>query len=537
MCLIPKVSQVKKGVLRFECIETYPIKVRNHMAKQSKHRMCLAVGHDITSAECGENRNSRYTCPDDCAFNPLASANYLSYLEQETRMYEQCMLWLKSHAENQADFRSCMQKVLECENPANVSIGLVHQMFIKREASGQTAADRWIRAENSAMSNDKRVLVRGMQQVHVMLLEARRVLDHQRTELVDTLTPGQKPVVIVDRALASSAVRFGTYLSVGYPLTHHWRLCGGAISIPTLGQCEPLEVVTSIVRHLGGPADTEAMKPWITQHFMKFEAALSATFYARRQKMFASMDAKFGKAAYNLQAPLDHCRSALDKIPGLLSEPLSHADRDEGIFEARVWIDDENKQNQFKASISVLGRILLSRTQVRLEATGAGRLALLRKQFESHMGYLVSFAWERFEDAGAQMQLNDPSFDPALVPPRLLENIEQLLFTTSLVRSSSPEIGDKAKFKEGFRANQEREFLDEKIPALDNRTPREAARDSALRPKLVSLMKARIQAIDEENMHHGSNLDINGLLRELGLDEIILDPPPPRKRVNPPKAR
>ena len=76
-------------------------------------------------------------------------------------------------------------------------------------------------------------------------------------------------------------------------------------------------------------------------------------------------------------------------------------------------------------------------------------------------------------------------------------------------------------------------FLDDKIPALDGRTPREAARDPALRPKLIQLMKERVRSHDERNLQTGRADDINWLLRELKLDEIIFDPPP--WRPPPPK--
>jgi hypothetical protein len=75
--------------------------------------------------------------------------------------------------------------------------------------------------------------------------------------------------------------------------------------------------------------------------------------------------------------------------------------------------------------------------------------------------------------------------------------------------------------------------LDEQIPALSNRTPREAARDPALRPKLVQLMKQRVRCHDERNLKTGRTDDINWLLRELNLEEIIFDPPSWRPPATP----
>ena len=46
-------------------------------------------------------------------------------------------------------------------------------------------------------------------------------------------------------------------------------------------------------------------------------------------------------------------------------------------------------------------------------------------------------------------------------------------------------------------------FLDERLVALGHRTPREAARDPALRPKLIHLMKQRVRSLDERNLQAG----------------------------------
>jgi hypothetical protein len=74
------------------------------------------------------------------------------------------------------------------------------------------------------------------------------------------------------------------------------------------------------------------------------------------------------------------------------------------------------------------------------------------------------------------------------------------------------------------------EFLNNSVPALDGRTPREAARDPALRPTLVQLMKSRVRQCDERNLESGLQHDANWMLRELGLDEILFDPPPAHRQ-------
>lgn len=55
---------------------------------------------------------------------------------------------------------------------------------------------------------------------------------------------------------------------------------------------------------------------------------------------------------------------------------------------------------------------------------------------------------------------------------------------------------------------------------LENVTPREAARHSALRPRLIELMKIHIHGLDDINRKEGLQLSLDWLLEELGIDEL-----------------
>jgi hypothetical protein len=56
------------------------------MGEAKKRRLCPAVAREITPAECGENRHSRYACPESCTHNPFAVAAYSELLEIEDRL-------------------------------------------------------------------------------------------------------------------------------------------------------------------------------------------------------------------------------------------------------------------------------------------------------------------------------------------------------------------------------------------------------------------------------------------------------------------
>ena len=247
---------------------------------------------------------------------------------------------------------------------------------------------------------------------------------------------------------------------------------------------------------------------------------------ARRDQMFSGLDAEFGKAVYELCAPFAECREMLDAIAAVAQDELAEGERSEGFADARVWFDEApGPLDLGEVARPVLGRVLLGQSHWRLEAIGAEKVARLRNVFESAFGRKVRFVGERRDDMVAHLKSKEPKYDRGLVPPRLLEHPEKVLIFSNRVGILAG--GSPQEIEASFYERQERAFLDNPVPALDGRTPREAVRDPALRPRVIRLLKERVCAGDERNLETGGSQDSNWLLKELGAHEIIFEPPPP----------
>ncbi len=500
------------------------------MSKLSKKRHCPAVDRVITPAECGANRGSNYACPADCPHFPFASDNYAQALEIEAVVDRSAMFDLReSHKGNSMERE--FQKANLSPNPHAFHAFFAWHLFLAEDASGLSFAQRWEKSGFGGMKNDGIVMMHGKMRMRVALLEIHRVVDAQRIEAVDLLDPARTPMVFRDRKLAGIAARFSTALSWIYPLPHYWRLSGSAVVMPDFGMFDPLEIVMETVRHLGGPADGEGARRWLAEHVVDFDESLKATGWVRRARTFAGMDAKFGKALYELRVPFAECRAQLDRIENAEPEPLTQTDRDEGFADAWVWLDgDPNRRNSaVHASQSgqmLLGRVLLGQTLWRLEAMGEQRLKQMRDEFENLMGDRVLFKGERLDNQGAMIAAKQPVSNESLVPPRLLEDIQQISLSSSRIRLGAAVNVKSAELE--MRKAADRAFPDDSIPALNNHTPREAANDPVLRPVLIQLLKKRVHGCDQFSLRTGQQYDANWLLRELGATEILFDPPPLR---------
>ena len=502
------------------------------MSTAQQRRACPAVQREISSAECGENRVSRYACPPTCAFNVLTPDRYDEFIQLEREVIQKAADWHIETAADRAAALRTIERVLDGTPEEQHALEILTLHF-ERDARGRTLAERWEAANFPGLKNDGRVIFRAMMHPRLRLVEVRRVLDDLRTEVVDLFEPGAAPFVMHDRSLAARACRFTAFIGWLYELPHLVRVSGLITVVQEVGLFEPLEVVREIIRHLGGPAEAAEIPEWFARHAVRFQRANMATALARREAMFRSTDMEFGKAVYELRAPFAECRARLDEVGEVATDDLNEEERDEGFADARAWFD--KAVPPVLASLetrAALGRVLLGQSHWRLEALGAARLARLRTLFEAHLGERVRFSGERRDDMAAQFQAKGPDYDAALVPPRLLEHPELIQLATSRISlPNSP--GSAADYMATFREQQDRAWLDNPVPALNGHTPRAAAQDPALRPTLIRLLKLRVHSVDARNLEEGTRHDITWLLRELGAHEIMFDPPPPRTPLQP----
>ena len=403
----------------------------------------------------------------------------------------------------------------------------VWNLFFAVGADQQTFAQRWEQTGGKALKNDERVLLRGKMQMRAALLEVHRIHGDGWVEAVDLFSPQPEPMRVQDRNLAGMAARFSTLLTWIFPLPHYWHISGLATPIEDMAGLTVPEVVREIVRHLGGPITEAEMRRWLAGHMVQFNDALTATLQLRQQQALTGMDAKAGQAVYELRAPFAQCRERLDALPDVEPDELSEAEMAEGFAEAREWFDPEPalKQMTGPGGRLELGRVLLGQSHWRLETFGEQKLARQRSQFEQQLGGLVRFSSQRVDDWGARRAAQGPDVDQALVPPRLLEQPQQLIMASSRVPMPAPGLS-RAEAEQAILRAVDQAFLDDPVPVLDHQTPRQAAQNPALRPKLIGLMKSRVRSHDERNLQTGGTADINWMLRELGLTEIMFDPPP-----------
>lgn len=497
------------------------------MGKVKKWRECPALGKNIRPAECGETRNTKVSCPISCAFNPLSPDNFDEFRKLDKKFNRWLFEKLRDHPQHGPAVEAEIRKLPKDAEMEDVDWIFMKKLFMETDEAGLTLAQKW-QSDPEAQENDYAIMLRVASTLKISLFEVRRVLGKEAVEVVDLLSEEPRIMLALDEPFASQACRFQVLVGWIYETPHFWRPCAQLSQLPVVEGMEPLEICKTLVQHLGGPEESSAWTPWFRVNYLRFLESATAVERARMTAALRTMDFQDCLAEYALNDSMEACLAKLDTSPHVKPEGLDEKQKKEGFLQARVWFEDLNDSDlDFPEGPPVLGKILIHEKAWVLQAMGHGRFLELQGEFEELMGDKVSFAFERREDLAKQAFADEENDDDdSLVPPKLMEHVKSLTVTMSMANDPSGMVPEHLEDWVGRRYDEQ--WLDLSIPALKDMTPREAAQDKATRPTLIRLMKSRISEVDARNLETGSQWDINWMVEELGLDEILLPPPPGR---------
>ncbi|CAN5535056.1 hypothetical protein BH20VER3_BH20VER3_07740 [soil metagenome] len=513
------------------------------MSKQK--RWCPAIAQQISSAECGQNRASRYDCPAECHFNPWSPANYERALEIDGGLEAKMFSALKAETRGDAEFQSDLRRI-EGASLVRREQFFVETFYLERDAAGKTFAERLLKNGSDRFSNDEKVLLGRMTQMRPALIEIHRVINETQCETVDLIAPERKPFLLQDRALAARAVRFRQLLGWIFPMPHYCRMHGAAFSLPEVDSLEPEEVLRELVAHLGGPiGPTEALREWLARHTVDLDEAARQVAAARQRRMWEGMDAKICQSIYAIRGSRETLLRQLTRAGDCA--PVEWEEGEETAGQQTAWYCfDEmarlepgqsglslERSEDISLGRSLLGRMILSEDQLRLETNASARLQALKKRVEKRAGRLLEFVSERVDDLVRKHAALVPPADLSLVPPALLQNPPRISLSETRSEEKLPPGLSLEEAGAELRRRYQRQWIDLAVPALGGKTPREAARDPALRPALLRLIKPIIRRHDERVLETGQEEDINWLTTELQLVEVAFPAPPPREPVGP----
>lgn len=491
-------------------------------AKRNQNRHCPGLGEIITPATCASQRQSQIACPQDCPHNPFNPANYLDSYQT-----------VEDEAVRKLSFLLYQDPTFKHLSKIKKAVFSGDQFLANHQHAwhihGEKRFAKWLKqGDLKNWKNDEMVMAHSLGTIRGTFIEFQGALDDRRSLVRDLLRPDEPPFVLIDVSMVKKSCRFDVALTWVYQIPGSlMRLSGVASKVEEFGTIHYPDAFKILLKHLGVP--DIAPEPWILENMLLIQKACYAVQIGRLIRQYEISDLVICEQHCQLSNKFSRPIAEILKqfMIRLLSYP-SVVDDSPGvpgsIFRGNLLTKSTPTE---EASESVGEITLFPDGRLHLNSTGRKKFAELIKFIRKIEPALVVTS-ETFEDVGKEIIAETSLEDADLVPPALLEDISEIVFSSRRISNEGGEepllVGLQSSFKN---------FADIPIPALDDRTPRDAASDPLLRTRLIHLMKRHVNMVDHERRTNEVDFDLNPLLEELGLHEIIFQPSPCGRREIP----
>ena len=489
------------------------------MGKIDKFRECPAIGRRIKPVECGQNRGKNYACPPECPHCPWAVANYDDFLDIEGEIDTKTIgFFIDVVGKDSSREKLRVDSTDGSEEGELIFQSACYREFFHRELEpGKLLYDLWREAGWKGLTRDEPFLAGFKTKVRPTLLEVRRVIDDLQVECADLLDESAGVFVVCDRGMAKGALQFQCLMGwvAAYPFFS--RMHGSAYTLPP-GDEPGLDLVRRHVRALGGPKNGP-ISDWLFENFYELHGHIMEECQKSMKAMFRNTDFKECVAVYRLTArPGDLMLDGREDFEP--TDPNEESLKKHGNHKAYVWLRTGQSQRWESElpealrgglggpGLPIWGNMRVFPKRVEITALSENYFRPMQKMVEAFFGDILVFEKESVSDLAKQTWPEHENEAPAQ---------RRLAVSTSLVPEGIKDVGEV--MQEIFHSHYKK-FLDDRIPALDNMTPREAAGRPEMRDRLVNLMKGHLQTMDGHSKKDGRIYDIGWVLDELALGEM-----------------
>ena len=492
----------------------------------SGKRNCPALGGMICGPCCGSKRNSSIPCSAECPNNPFSVNNYNDWLRLDGSSGDKCFRYVVDHySYNEYSFKKELSQYVfidssleDTDIPDAVPLFIHAKLFWEPFKDGMCLADCWEREGWKGLNNDEKTMMSFKRTTYPAILEIQDKINDTAIQCIDLLDSEKKPFTVFDRSMGARYGRFSRSLNLVCPFPHYFRVGPTGIELQH-DLTEPFmkEIETR------SAAQGMTIRDYLRTHYIEAGRLVYTMGIKRQESMIDSLDASEWTAVYKINISRDEIAKVLSLKPEFEPE---ESDTKETMHYSWVRRGESKKlekkmpalfQHEDEDSgVGSIGRLQLSADTLKVITFGSQKFRFARKMIEKYLGACITFQTETENDLKEELRRRLHS--------RKDQPIESDLDArTEKENEIPPEV--RAELLNRFHEQHYRQFIDSPVPMLDNKTPRQAAINKRLRPKLVDLMKLHIHGIEKRNQEDPClNLTIDWVLDELGLEELKRNP-------------
>ena len=487
-------------------------------------RLCPGINGIICSVCCGSKRNSEITCTSNCPHSPFSTTGYDLWLKIDGVLPTKYIKYIISNCGKNKFDKAIGDMSFEDTPPENsftVAAGAAayNILFIKRDKQGKILVDKWEAEGWDMLNNDEQVMMRYLRNSRVTIIEIQKILNYQAMECVDMLEPEGKPFILFDRSTVSRAGRFTRLFSWLTHFPNFSRTIHGGIEVTDFIYNEFMDTIKRDAKKESKKFKDFKLKNYLSENFGKYCRLCRDLALEKRKTAFNNMDAHHCIAIYDIKAKAkaSDIEAILEKYPEFNWEDKEPEENDAPDTLYYSWVrrgeskviekqmnpafhhdDDESM------GVGTLANVRLYPDKLFIETFTKQKYEFVKEMVTKYFGSLLSLKQERIVDIAKQIA--ERSLDEIPKNPK-----EKQVFMS---------LEDEQKAMQLFYEHRYKKFLDENVPMINNKTPREASKNPKLRPELIELMKIHIKGIEQLNKEKGIDLNIDWVIDELGLSEL-----------------
>jgi hypothetical protein len=467
-------------------------------------RSCPALGGAICSQCCGQHRLQDIVCPSDCMYlgglavigNPvLAAAGFMPS--------EYAAAWdkLQSYVQGVSAFRN--EALLRCFDPPeepeqwDTDVAVGYLFYGHCDAGRRRMVDHFLAVRGRWLAPGEVAAMLALQRAWASLFEVASTPTGTSLELRDLLSG--ETVRVLDMAASGQLKKWDVIFSYLMPVRDHLEMTGAACLVP---RQHVARVRAAIEAEL---VNERVARPGIPDRELVGSVAWAAIRTLREARREFQMPALQTSDGENLVSCKAHYATSDEAAVRAGLAGIAELEADDAAYrwfrtgDGAVAGDGagdsagDSDRPTFPGS-TTLGHIRVSRDELMLETMSRERNERGRRLLEAALGPLIAHREDAFESFEAA--LGDPG-KRSVHPPGHVPSDEE--------RAA---VGE-------YLLDHYRRWLDDPLPALGGKTPRDAARTDQGRAQVEELLK------DIENtslaIPGGEAVDFDALRRELGI--------------------
>ena len=494
-------------------------------------------------------------CTTDCPHNTFGLNSVSAFRELDANLPNFVLPYLlKQELLSREGLRNAVNTITQVPNDEDrIYIFVIRKLYHERQDDGKTIYEQWQDAGLPGLTHDQRLLLKYKSLRSPTIVEYQRKIDDNYAEFIDLLEPEHGSLRLLDPMFIGHGYpRFTQLFCYVETYPNFIRLSRGE------GQLLVNRVSTPLIDRIKTAAAAAVLPvtAFLQEHFYECWKWPIEIGQALHREQIANLEAKRCTAVYDIG---DHYAEILlrllrrDDIQQCPPSPLPDTVLFDWVKQGKSADFDMSQeslktfcQNRDGLAIMVIANLTLTADALQVEATSSRKYAFVKERLEKDFGAWIQFKSEevcdlsrKFLDSELEEYIDD------LAARRDLDDYDEEF------DDGEEEYYDDEDYEEPFDEEDDadcddedeedggitpetreqilcqvldrhyQEFLDMKIPTLQNLTPRQASKDPSLHSALAELMKDHIRqngVLARKN--EAAPYDFNWLLDELDLPEL-----------------